>query len=99
MKLYITILLMAIVTYVPRVLPMVQLNDKTLSPKVAKFLSYIPFAALGALIFPDILYSTSHVLSAAAGTILAIVAASCKINIVWVIVAGIMGVYLIELML
>ncbi|KIL47352.1 AzlD domain-containing protein [Jeotgalibacillus campisalis] len=46
---------MAAVTYIPRVLPLTILEGKELPPFVQSFLSNIPYAVLGALIFPGIL--------------------------------------------
>jgi branched-subunit amino acid transport protein len=41
---------MMIVTYLPRLLPLVILSKRPLPPLVRRFLCYIPYAALGALI-------------------------------------------------
>jgi branched-subunit amino acid transport protein len=46
---------MFLVTYVPRLLPMVLTKDLAFPPLLEKWLSYIPYAALGALIFPGVL--------------------------------------------
>ncbi len=52
----ILVLLMALVTYIPRLLPMVLIKADKLPKKFKLFLSYIPYAVLGALIIPDGLY-------------------------------------------
>lgn len=44
---------MALVTYIPRLLPFVALRSEALPPFVRRFLSLLPVAALGALILPD----------------------------------------------
>jgi branched-subunit amino acid transport protein len=44
---------MALVTYIPRLVPFVALRSDALPPFVRRFLSLLPVAALGALIFPD----------------------------------------------
>lgn len=49
------ILGMALVTYIPRVLPAFVINNLKFSPKVEKFLRLIPYTAMSALIFPGIL--------------------------------------------
>ena len=46
---------MAVVTYIPRVLPLTILEGKELPPFLQGVLRNIPFAVLGALIFPGIL--------------------------------------------
>ncbi len=51
-----TILGMAIVTYIPRAFPLTFLEGRELPPIVSGVLANIPYAVLGALIFPAILY-------------------------------------------
>ncbi|MEW9501644.1 AzlD domain-containing protein [Jeotgalibacillus marinus] len=46
---------MAVVTYIPRVLPLTILEGKEPPPFLQEVLRNIPFAVLGALIFPGIL--------------------------------------------
>jgi len=43
---------MMVVTYVPRLLPLVALGGRRIPEKLKSFLSYIPYAAMGALIIP-----------------------------------------------
>lgn len=43
---------MMLVTYIPRLIPFMTISDKKLPKKAEQFLSYIPYAALGALIVP-----------------------------------------------
>lgn len=52
---YWMILGMFLVTYIPRMVPMVFTKDMVFPPLLEKWLSYIPYAALGALIFPGVL--------------------------------------------
>ena len=46
------VLLMAAVTFIPRLLPLLVLKADKLPEKFKQFLSYIPYAVLGALIIP-----------------------------------------------
>jgi branched-subunit amino acid transport protein len=46
---------MFLVTYLPRMLPMVLTKDLKFPPIVERWLGFIPYAALGALIFPGVL--------------------------------------------
>jgi branched-subunit amino acid transport protein len=55
MKLFIVILLMSLVTYLPRSLPLLVLGDRPMPPRLKALLTYIPYAALGALIFPGVI--------------------------------------------
>lgn len=93
-NLFITVIFMAAVTYIPRLLPMVLLKDMKLPPYLKVFLQFIPFAALGALIFPGILTSTGNISSAIAGGILAIILSFFKANIMIVVLGGIFGAYM-----
>ncbi|MFP4364051.1 MAG: AzlD domain-containing protein [Spirochaetia bacterium] len=49
---------MAVVTYIPRMVPFLALDIEKLPPKLRQFLSYIPITALGALLFPGVLTAT-----------------------------------------
>lgn len=59
MKLEILILIlgMALVTFLPRFLPMAFLTRKTLSEKVKKGLDYFPISILSAIVFPIFLFN------------------------------------------
>jgi branched-subunit amino acid transport protein len=54
-NIWLLILGMAVVTYVPRALPAVLIEKMHFSPKVEKFLQLIPYTAMAALIFPGVL--------------------------------------------
>jgi len=98
-RLIICILIMALVTYLPRVLPITLFRKPIKSRFVRSFLDYTPYAVLGALTFPDVFYSTGHMLSAAAGTLVAIVLGYFRKSLVVVAVAAIIVVYVVELLL
>ncbi len=55
MKICVLILLMALVTYIPRALPVLLVDKAKMNRRMELFLEYIPYAALGALVFPGIL--------------------------------------------
>ncbi|MCK5767866.1 MAG: AzlD domain-containing protein [Candidatus Atribacteria bacterium] len=48
------ILGMMFVTYIPRLLPFAMVLEKKLPSRLVKFLQFIPYAALGALIIPGV---------------------------------------------
>ncbi|HHW41248.1 MAG TPA: AzlD domain-containing protein [Syntrophomonadaceae bacterium] len=98
LKLLSIVIMMGLVTYLPRLLPVVILNNLRLPPFLKSFLQYIPYAALGALIFPGVLYSTGDIRSALAGCTVSVVLAFYRLNIILVVVGGIAGVYLYELL-
>lgn len=47
---------MALATYIPRMIPLTFLEGRELPPVVSGVLRNIPFAVLGALIFPAVLF-------------------------------------------
>lgn len=65
-------LLMALVTYIPRALPLAAFRRKIKSGFLKSFLQYVPYAVLGALTFPDVFYSTGQFLTALCGTVTAL---------------------------
>ena len=91
---FITVLLMALVTYLPRLIPMTLLRGRKLSLGLQNFLKCVPFAVLGALIFPEILYSTTSVSSAAVGLAVALVLSLMRLNVVLVVLGSILAVFL-----
>ncbi len=66
---------MAVVTYLIRMLPLTAFRRPIRSRFIQSFLTYIPFAVLGAMTFPDVLYSTGDLRTAAAGVLVAVVLA------------------------
>lgn len=64
---YIYILVMALVTYLIRMLPLALIRRQINSTFVKSFLYYVPYATLSAMTFPAILHSTGSLVSAAIG--------------------------------
>lgn len=91
---FISVLLMALVTYLPRVLPLVLFRKEITSPFIKSFLHYVPFAVLAALTFPDIFYSTGNFTTALCGTLVAIFLAYKNKGLVVVASAAIVTVFL-----
>lgn len=97
MKPLMAAVLMAVVTYIPRVLPILLVKERLQSKFLKSFLSYVPYAVLGAMIFPDILYSTSSVPSAVVGLVVAVTLAFFDQKLLTVALGAILSVYLFEL--
>ena len=72
-RILIGVAIMALVTYIPRMLPQAIFRKKIKSRFIRSFLAYVPYAVLAAMTFPEILYSTSNVISAVAGLLVALV--------------------------
>ncbi len=69
------IAVMALVTYLPRMLPMVLFRRRITQPFLKSFLYYVPYAVLAAMTFPEVLYSTASLLSALVGLAVALLLA------------------------
>lgn len=89
--------LMALVTYLPRVLPMAVFRKEIKSTYLKSFLYYVPYAVLAALTFPDIFISTNSVASSICGTVVALFLAYKEKSLVVVAVFSMLAVYLSQL--
>ncbi|MEF2146166.1 MAG: AzlD domain-containing protein [Desulfovibrionaceae bacterium] len=58
--LLLTILGMALVTYLPRALPALALASRDLHPALRRFLSFVPVTVLAALLLPSLLAPEAH---------------------------------------
>jgi branched-subunit amino acid transport protein len=98
-ELMLLILGMGLVTYIPRMIPMIFLKEFTLPPFVKRFLEFVPYSVLASLIFPGILNSVEHMESAIVGAVLSIALSLLKMNLVVVVFVGIIGVYFTDFLL
>ncbi len=58
---FLTILGMAFVTYIPRLVPVYFLSSRSLPPIVVAWLRYVPVAVLAAMLFPSILVQEDQI--------------------------------------
>ena len=93
---YIYILVMAGVTYLIRMLPLVLFKKEITSPFIKSFLYYVPYACLAAMTFPAILYATSSVVSAAVGFAVALIAAYKEKSLLTVALLACAAVFIAE---
>lgn len=98
-KMLIAVFLMALVTYLPRMLPMAVFRKEIRSKYIKSFLYYVPYAVLAALTFPDIIYSTNSIYSAIAGTLVALFLAYREKSLVIVAMFSMLAVYMTQLMI
>ena len=80
---------MAVVTYLPRLLPMLLLSTDKLPSFLKRFFDFVPYAVLTTLIFPRF-FSTAQPASAIAGGLIAFGLAYCGQNL-FVVVGGLAG--------
>lgn len=66
------IFVVALVTYLTRALPLTLFRKEIKNPYIRAFLEYIPYAVLGAMTLPDILFSTASIWSAVCGLAVAV---------------------------
>lgn len=90
------VLVMAVVTYLIRMIPFVFLKKKIKSQFINSLLYYVPYAVLSAMTFPSIFYATNNVVTAAVGTGVAIIASVCKRSLVVVAVCSVLAVLVTE---
>lgn len=71
-RIFLCIAIMALVTYLPRMLPLAIFRRKIKNQFIQSFLHYVPYAVLAAMTFPEILYSTGNMISGAVGMAVAV---------------------------
>jgi branched-subunit amino acid transport protein len=95
MKIWFVIFGMMAVTYIPRLIPLITLADRPLPPLAKRFLQFIPYTALGALIIPGVIDATPGKPAAAlAGLGTAAICSWFKGGVVWSVLASIMITFL-----
>ena len=67
------IFVMAITSYLPRMLPLTLFRKRIKNKYLYSFLIYMPFGVLSAMVLPEILTSTESIISAIVGGIVAII--------------------------
>lgn len=92
----IAVLIMALVTYLPRMLPLVIFRSELTSKRIRTFLNYIPYTVLASMTFPDIFYSTSNFISAITGSLTALILSYMEKSLVVVALASIAVVFFTE---
>ena len=96
---YISIILMAVVTYLIRVVPLLVLRKPIKSRFFRSFLYYAPYVTLSVLTFPAILYSTGSFVSALAGSVVALVSAFLCLGLPITAAAGCVTALILQLVL
>lgn len=97
MDLAIYIFLMALVTYLVRCLPLTLFRKEITNVYIKSFLQYIPYAVLGTMTLPAILYSTHSMASAIAGLVVATALSYLEKSLLTVAASACAIVYIVEL--
>ncbi len=95
-KIFLYTFVMAGVTYLIRMLPLVLFKKEITSTFVKSFLYYVPYACLAAMTFPAILGSTSCLISAIIGFVVAAVLAFFRRSMILVSLCACGTVFIVE---
>ena len=90
------ILVMAGVTYLIRMIPLVLFKKEIKNRFILSFLYYVPYAVLAVMTFPAVFYATSSVASAVVGVIVAIVLAYFEKSLTVISFSSCFGVFITE---
>ena len=93
------LLVMAGVTYLIRMLPLTVFRTEIKSRFVMSFLHYVPYAVLGAMTIPDVLYSTGNIGTALVGLAVAVALAWRGKGLLTVAIAACVAVAAAQLVL
>ncbi len=96
-KFIVYLLVMAGVTYLVRMIPMVLIKEKIKNNFILSFLHYIPYTVLSVMTVPAAFYATGNTLSAAVGFVIAVIAALFERSLLQVAVLSCVGVLIAEL--
>jgi len=97
MKVLLVIVGMALVTYIPRLLPALFMDRFQFPDWFQKWLQSIPYAALGALIFPGILLvEKDQPWLGLAGGVIALILSLLRLHITLVMAGSILTVILLQ---
>lgn len=88
MSIAIYIAVMAVVTYLIRMLPFTLFRRKIRSRFIRSFLYYIPYTVLSAMTIPAIFYATGDVATSVTGAAVAVVLAYLKLPLIVVALAA-----------
>ena len=89
---------MALTTYLVRMIPLVTFRQKISSRFARSFFYYIPYAVLAAMTFPAIFYATGSVLSATVGVAVAMLLAFLGQSLIVVSLAASLAAFLVGLL-
>ena len=88
------ILVMALITYLLRMLPLAFLRKKVTSPFLRSMLFYLPYAVLSAMVIPSVFSSTGNIITAAVGLAVALILAFFRRSLLTVALGASAAAYL-----
>ena len=97
MSIVVYIAVMAVTTYLIRVIPFAAVRGKIKSKFLNSVMYYIPFAVLSAMTFPAIFYATGDVLCSSVGTVIALIMAYFNLPLIAVALSASAGAFITSL--
>ena len=98
-NIYIYIAVMAVVTYLIRVLPLTLIRKKITNVTLRSFLYYVPYVTLAIMTFPAIINVTNSIWSGIAALVIGVLLAYFGISLFGVAVCSCAAVFIIELLI
>ncbi len=98
-NIYIYMAIMALVTYLIRVLPLTLIRKKIKNKTLRSFLYYVPYVTLAVMTFPAILEATNSIWSGLAALIAGVALAYFGVNLFGVAVCSCIIVFVVELII
>ena len=99
MNIYLSILIMAVVTYLIRMLPLTAIQREIKSPFLRSFLYYVPYVTLAVMTFPAILSGTASIWSGLAAFVVALLVSFWGKGLILTSLSACAAVLLVELFL
>ena len=99
MSIFVYIAVMAIITYLVRMIPFTLFRRQIKSRFLRSVFYYLPFAVLSAMTFPAIFYSTGNTYSSCVGTAIALVLAYLGLPLIVVSVSAAAGAFVVSLLI
>ena len=96
---FVYLIIMAGVTYLVRMIPLLLIKKKITNGFLRSFLYYVPYTVLSAMTFPAVIFSTGNVISAAIGAIVALILAYLGRSLLLVAASSALSVFLAELVI
>lgn len=98
-NIFLIILGMGVVTYLPRVIPLTLLEKIELPPFLQECLKNVPYAILGALIFPGVFFIQEEIWFGLIGAAIAFAIAFTGVNVIFVVLGSILLLSFVALIL
>ena len=87
---------MAVTTYLVRLLPLLLINKEIKNRFILSFLYYIPYAVLSAMTFPTVFYCTGNLYSSITAVVVCVFLSFINMSMIYVALGGAVSVAISE---